>query len=132
VDGQNSILSVVGPLATSVPALRLVIKSLLSKSPWLHDPLVAEIPWRDEQEQFVFDLVKSGGDGKLSFGIMYSDGVVNVQPPVRRALDIVVKTAEKLGHTIVEWKPPSHERGLEIAVCPLLSLFYLSPFFPYP
>ncbi|TVY57764.1 Acetamidase, partial [Lachnellula suecica] len=115
MDGQNSILSVVGPLGTSVGALRLVIRGILSKQPWLHDPLVAEIPWRDEQEQAVVDLVESGKGGQLAFGVMRGDGVVNLQPPVRRAIDIVVKTVEKLGHKVIEWDPPSHERGLEIA-----------------
>ncbi|TVY34670.1 Acetamidase [Lachnellula occidentalis] len=114
MDGQNSILSVVGPLATSVGALKLVIDSVLSQEPWLHDPLVAEIPWRDEHEKAVFDIVKAGGGGRLTFGVMKADGAVSLHPPVRRAIDIVIKTAEKLGHTIVDWEPPSHERGLDL------------------
>jgi amidase len=116
MDGQNSILSVVGPIATSVGALRLVIKGILSQQPWLHDPLVAEIPWRDEQEQAVFDIVKSSDEGPLVFGIMRSDGMVGLQPPVARAIDIVEKTIEKLGHKIIKWEPPSHARCLEITV----------------
>jgi amidase len=115
MDGQNSMLSVVGPLATSVGALKLVIKALLTQEPWLHDPLVAEIPWRDEQEQAVLDIVNASGGGQLAFGVSKSDGIVNCQPPVRRAIDIVVKTAEKLGHKVFEWNPPSHKRCLEIA-----------------
>lgn len=115
MDGQNSILSVVGPLATSIGALRLVVKSILSVEPWLHDPFVVEIPWRDDQEKYVLDLVK-GKNGKLSFGIIYGDGAVTVQPPVKRALDIVVATIEKLGHKVVAWEPPSHKRGLDLAV----------------
>lgn len=102
MDGQNSILSVVGPLATSVGALKLVIKGILSKDPWLHDPLVAEIPWRDEHEQAVFDIAKAGSGGQLCFGIMRDDGIIHPQPPVKRAIDIVVKTIERLGHKVVE------------------------------
>jgi len=116
MEGQNSILSVVGPLATSVGALRLVIKGLLTQEPWLHDPLVNEIPWRDEQEQTILDIVSKSGGGHLAFGIMKTDGIVQPQPPVRRAIDIVVKTIEKLGHKVIEWKPPSHQRGLDLAV----------------
>jgi amidase len=115
-DGQNSVLSVVGPIATSVGALRLMMKSILSQEPWLHDPLVAEIPWRDAQEQAVLDLVKSSGDGQLSFGVMHLDGQIHPQPPVRRAIEIVVKTVEKLGHKVIEWKPPSHKRGVDLCV----------------
>jgi amidase len=116
MDGQNSILSVVGPIATSVGALRLVIKGILSQQPWLHDPLVAEIPWRAEQEQAVLDIVKASDGGQLAFGIMRSDGVVGLQPPVSRAIDIVEKTIEKLGHKLIKWEPPSHPRCLDIAV----------------
>lgn len=120
MDGQNSILSVVGPLATSVGALKLVIKGVLSQEPWLHDPLVAEIPWRDEQEKAVLDIVKAGGGGRLAFGYMKGDGAVNLHPPVRRAIDIVLKTAERLGHKIVDWEPPSHQKGLDLAVSHLI------------
>jgi amidase len=116
MDGQNSILSVVGPIATSVGALKLVIKGILSQQPWLHDPLVAEIPWRDEQEQAVLDIVKASDGGQLAFGIMRSDGMVGLQPPVARAIDIVEKTIEKLGHKLIKWEPPSHARCLDIAV----------------
>lgn len=115
MDGQNTILSVVGPLATSVGALKLVIKGILSQQPWLHDPLVVEIPWRDEHEQVVLDIARRHDGGQLCFAVFKDDEVVLCQPPVRRAIDIVAKTAAKLGHKVVEWKPPSHARGLEIA-----------------
>ncbi|MCJ1402542.1 Acetamidase [Xylographa trunciseda] len=130
MDGQNTVLSVVGPLSSTVGGLRLAVKSLLSQQPWLHDPLVHEIPWRDEQEKEIFDLVSSGtsGKGRLAFGIMESDGVITPHPPVQRAMKMVVKTLEKLGHKVnlpmiyldqcadsfikvVKWSPPSHKRG---------------------
>jgi amidase len=114
MDGMNSILSVVGPLATSVGALKLVTRCLLSKEPWLHDPLVCEIPWRDEQEKAVLDIVRASSGGKLVFGVLKNDGLVQPQPPVLRALDILTKTAEKLGHKVIEWKPPSHKRIIEV------------------
>jgi amidase len=43
LDGQNSILSVVGPLGTSVGGVKLIIESLLSTKPWLQDPMVRAI-----------------------------------------------------------------------------------------
>lgn len=96
MDGANSILSVVGPLATSPGALRLVFQALLSTNPWLHDPLVHEIPWRQEAE-----ILPS----KLSFAVMRHDGTCTVHPPVARAVDIAVKAIEKLGHQVIEWSP---------------------------
>lgn len=111
MDGQNSILSVVGPLAHSARSLRLVIKGLLSQQPWLHDPLVHEIPWREDQEKQMLDLLNTS---KLAFGIYKNDGIVTPHPPVQRALGIAVKTLEKMGHKVIEWKPPSHGRGNDI------------------
>ncbi|KAJ5040893.1 uncharacterized protein L3040_005452 [Drepanopeziza brunnea f. sp. 'multigermtubi'] len=116
MDGQNSILSVVGPLGTSVGALRLVMKAILSQKPWLYDPLVTEIPWRHEQEQAVLDIVKSSGGGQLVFGIMAEDRVVRPQPPVRRAIDIVTKLIENLGHKVMTWDPPDHSVAAELAL----------------
>lgn len=117
MDGQNSVLSVVGPLATSVPSLRLVMKALLAQEPWLHDPLVHELPWRYEQEKEILELTGAIGDaskaGKLSFGVLRTDGLVTPVPPIRRALDIVVKALQGLGHEVIEWTPPSHKVLIE-------------------
>ncbi|TEY70094.1 hypothetical protein BOTCAL_0111g00120 [Botryotinia calthae] len=112
--GQNTILSVVGPIATTARSLKLVMKSILSAQPWLHDPLVCEMPWRDEQEQMVFDAIKSNGGGQLAFGVFKCDRGVAPQPPVARAIDIVVNTVKRLGHKVIKWEPPSHQRGCAI------------------
>ncbi|KAL3421610.1 amidase [Phlyctema vagabunda] len=114
MDGQNTILSVVGPIATSLRSLQMLVKGILSTQPWLHDPLVAEIPWRDEHEQAVFDLAGSSEGKQLSFGILRTDGIVQPTPPMLRAMDITVKTIERLGHKTIDWEPPSHQRCLEI------------------
>ena len=97
MDGQNTVLSVVGPLSHSVASLRLLVKSLLSQEPWLHDPLCNEIPWRQDQEKQALDLISSS---KLAFGILKHDGTITPHPPVQRALDMVVETLKKLGHEV--------------------------------
>lgn len=117
MDGQNSVLSVVGPLATSVPSLRLVMKALLAQQPWLHDPYVHHLPWRFEQEREILELTGTIGDasktGKLSFGVFKTDGIVNPLPPVRRAVDTVVNALQALGHEIIEWQPPMQKDLLD-------------------
>lgn len=102
MDGQSSVLSVVGPLAHSVATLRLVVKSLLTLEPWLRDPLVDEKPWREDHEQQILDHIgaKQSQTPKLAFGIMRHDGMVNPQPPIQRALDIVENILKKLGHKV--------------------------------
>ena len=134
MDGQNSVLSVVGPMSHSVATLRLLIRALLSQEPWLHDPLVHEIPWRHENEQQMIDLTNGSvcTRGNLAFGILRHDGSITPQPPVRRAMQTVTDTLKKLGHKvllarrmwkslakvvqIIEWEPPSHRRGVDLCV----------------
>jgi len=107
MDGQNSMLSVVGPMAASVRSLRLLVKCILSQKPWLHDPLVLEIPWRHQDSL----------DGQpLTFGIMKHDGLITPHPPVTRAIDIVISAVQKMGHRVTDWSPPSHARGYALVV----------------
>jgi amidase len=114
MDGQNSVLSVVGPLGTTPAAVKLVVKSILSQNPHLHDPMVVPMPWRDAEEQEVYNLIKGvSGKGQLAFGYMKSDGIVSPQPPVIRAIDMTIAAVQKAGHKVIEWKPPSHEDILD-------------------
>ncbi|KAF2025582.1 amidase [Setomelanomma holmii] len=114
MDGQNSILSVVGPLATNAASLRLITQAFLDQKPWLVDPMVHEIPWRYEHENSINENIHDGRGmekrgGKLSFGVLKIDGVVNPMPPVRRAVETLVAALEKAGHEVIEWTPPSHK-----------------------
>lgn len=114
MDGQNSVLSVVGPLATTPDALKLIMQALLSTNPWFHDPLVHEIPWRSEAEVAISDPIKRFSK-PLSFGVMRNDGSCTPMPPVTRAVDIVVKAMEMLGHQVIDWNPtPTHKRLSDI------------------
>ncbi|KAL4752789.1 hypothetical protein BDW72DRAFT_170576 [Aspergillus terricola var. indicus] len=117
MDGQNTILSVIGPLASTARSLQLLFKAVLQQQPWLYDPLVLEIPWRSELEQETRALVEQSAKdpSKLAFAIMKHDGIVMPQPPIARALDIVERTLKRLGHKVIEWSPPSHSTGTELA-----------------
>lgn len=119
MDGQNSVLSVIGPIAPSVGGLRLAMKSILSAEPWKHDPIVLDIPWRHEIEQQVLKSISN--KDKLTFGILRHDGQAGVHPPVKRALEMVVTTLESLGHRVIEWNPPAHSRGIKLLVSLLIS-----------
>ncbi|KAL2865945.1 amidase signature domain-containing protein [Aspergillus lucknowensis] len=115
VDGEAAIPFVVGPMAHSAGDLVFCVRALLAVEPWRGDPLVLELPWRDE----VFESTKRIFRGlepaaRLAFGVMVSDGVVNPQPPVTRALGEVVQLLRALGHTVIEWKPPSHAEALKL------------------
>ncbi|KAL3454442.1 amidase signature domain-containing protein [Aspergillus insuetus] len=113
VDGEAAIPFVVGPMGHSVRDLVFLTKALLAVQPWRSDPGVLELPWRGD----VFETVRSrfrGNGARLAFGVMRSDGIVNPQPPVARALREVVQLLKSLGHSVIEWKPPPHADALTI------------------
>ena len=102
MDGQNSVLSVVGPISHSAASLKLLVQALLSQEPWLHDPLVHEIPWRHEDEQQTINLINGigHGPGNLAFGILEHDGQVTPHPPVQRAMKVIKETLRRLDHKV--------------------------------
>ncbi|KAL6908636.1 amidase [Trichoderma evansii] len=108
MDGQNSILSSVGPMATTAAGAKLLVQAILSQQPWLHDPLVVDMPWRDTLEAETKELTKVTSKGPLVFGVLKTDGVVNPQPPVARAISVLTAALTKAGHKVVEWTPPAN------------------------
>lgn len=119
MDGQNTILSVIGPLAPTARSLTLLFKAIISQQPWLYDPLTLELPWREDVVQETRSLIEqaSNSSSSLAFGIMHYDGVARIHPPIARGLKIVEQTLIRLGHSVIQWNPPSHSTALEIAVC---------------
>lgn len=103
-DGAPGILSVVGPLASTPAALKLVTKGLLSKEPWLHDPLVNPMPWRAQIEEDTLELARGK---KLAFAVFKHDGTCAVHPPMARAIAELTAKLEQQGHRVIEWKPPN-------------------------
>ena len=110
MDGQGSLLSVIGPMATSIRSLKLSMQSVLETQPWLHDPLCVQLPWDDSIHG------KSLEQDSLTFGILRHDGVVDLHPPVQRAIRLVEEAIKRNGYRTLEWTPPSHQRGYDLAV----------------
>lgn len=95
--GQKTILSVQGPLARSLDDVILYMKSVIDTSPWNADPELSPIPWRA-------DLLEAGAaQKKLKIGVIWSDGYVNLTPPVTRALEETVQKLKDKGHEVVDW-----------------------------
>lgn len=112
-DGAPGILSVVGPLATTPAGLKLATQAVLSREPWLHDPLVNPIPWRAN----IYEETSKLAQGKkLAFAVLKHDGGCAVHPPVARAVEELTKKLKDQGHKMIEWKPPSHVKLGEIAM----------------
>ncbi|KAF8799574.1 amidase signature enzyme [Phlegmacium glaucopus] len=103
--GQEGVAPVYSPMARTLEDLEFFWKAVVSMQPWKYDPSCLPIPWRS------VDLSQGK---KPKWGIIWDDGVVLPSPACRRALQTVVDTLRKHGHTVVEIHPPSPYEGLKI------------------
>lgn len=110
-DGMEQILTVIGPISTSLTGLELLMSTVLAARPWLHDPSLTPIPWRSTP------LLPP----KLKVAIMYHDGVVMPHPPVRRALrTLAAALAAAPDIELTTWTPYKHDYAWDL----IASLFY--------
>jgi Asp-tRNA(Asn)/Glu-tRNA(Gln) amidotransferase A subunit family amidase len=114
--GSDHILATIGPLSTSLEGVRLFVKTIIDGRPWLKEPSLVPIPWRD------VDRVKARK--KLRVGVIWDDGVVRPHPPILDALTRVVeKLKESDGVEVVDWECWKHDLAWEIIVCYCFSFF---------
>jgi len=104
LEGQDSLLSVMGPLSSSLGAVKLLMKSVASKRPWLKDPLAVMKPWNEEE----YRLVDHGEGKRLCFAILWHDEFILPHPPIFRALEQTKKALLAAGHQVIDWKPLKH------------------------
>jgi Asp-tRNA(Asn)/Glu-tRNA(Gln) amidotransferase A subunit family amidase len=51
--GQEQIVPVIGPLSTSLEGIKIFMKTLIDQKPWLYEPSLVPIPWRETNNQTV-------------------------------------------------------------------------------
>ncbi|KAK3349053.1 amidase signature domain-containing protein [Lasiosphaeria hispida] len=107
--GQLIMPTAVGIMGPSIDTLRRVLKSMVSTEPWLRDPYVVPLPWREGE-----DYRPDDNHLKPTFGFMANDGVVTPHPPVQRALKMVKLALQVAGYDVIDWNPPSNAESLEI------------------
>ena len=111
--GSGYIYGVIGPLSTSLSGVDLFMKSVIDSKPWLQDPTLVPLPWRGNQLK-----LSTTGHETLKIGVMWSDGVVEPHPPIKRALATLVEKLRRMqGVEVVEWKPYKHDLAWELIVC---------------
>ncbi|KAL6716404.1 hypothetical protein ACLMJK_005971 [Lecanora helva] len=109
--GQEQVVAVCGPLSTSLAGVRLCMKTVIDAKPWLNEPSLVPIPWRDQESR----LTKASGEKTLKVGVMRHDGVVRPHPPIVSALnDIAEKLSAVEGVEVVDWQPYKHDEAWEI------------------
>ncbi|KAH9850566.1 general amidase [Lenzites betulinus] len=108
MEGQESLLSVLGPMTHSVEAVRVFTKAIIDARPWRKDPLAVRKEWSARE----YALGDHGGvGGKMCFAIMWDNGIVKPHPPLVRAMALVKKALEAAGHTVIDWE---NHRSTEI------------------
>ncbi|KAI0361655.1 general amidase [Trametes cingulata] len=105
LEGQDSSPSSLGPISGSLNGIKTFMRAVISKETWLRDPLCVRKKWDEE----AYLLEEHGRGKKLCFGIMWDDGNVVPQPPVRRALEMTKKALEAAGHTVIDWQALKHQ-----------------------
>jgi len=103
--GADTVESVLGPLSTSLSGLKLFMKAIIDTQPWLHEPALIPMPWRDVQ----FPL-----DRPLRIGVLWHDGVVKPHPPITRALTQVTAKLLSVGIETVDFAPYLHDEAWAI------------------
>ncbi|KZT68822.1 amidase [Daedalea quercina L-15889] len=109
-EGQESISSVLGPMANNLSGVRVFTKAVIDAKPWRRDPLAVRKDWQWDE----YALAEHGGGGRMCFAIMWDNGVVKPHPPVRRAMELTKKALEAAGHTVIDWE---NHRHLELYEC---------------
>jgi amidase len=95
--GWPCIIPTLGPHTQSARDLTLFFKTVLEGKPWLRDSTALAIPWRNVPKKV-----------KLSIGVMLTDNIMPVHPPVARILAAAVEKLKAAGHEVkVITNPPS-------------------------
>ncbi|KAF2121621.1 acetamidase [Lophiotrema nucula] len=109
MEGQETIQSVVGPMATSAEAIELFTRTIVEAQPWMQDPGCVPISWNQTT------LESFSSSRKLRIGVFEWDGICLPQPPIRNALKTVTKALKAAGHEIVPWKIDT-KRAVELVL----------------
>lgn len=102
--GQESVLSVLGPHARSIGALKALMQGVLSQKPWLRDPFTPRKGW----DESGYALTEHGRGKELCFGILWDNGDIVPHPPITRGLEMTKKALLAAGHKVIDWKPWKH------------------------
>ncbi|KAK7059185.1 hypothetical protein VNI00_001812 [Paramarasmius palmivorus] len=105
LEGQDSVLSVLGPISNSIGGLKVFMKAVVDAQPWLKDPLAVRKRWSEEEYQ----LIEHGKGKQLCFAILWDDGITGPHPPITRGLEMTRSALVAAGHKVIDWVPLKHD-----------------------
>jgi amidase len=94
LEGQDSLVSVLGPMSNSLTGIEAFMKAVIDQKPWLNDPLALRKSWDDD----AYLLAEHGYGKKLCFAIMWDDGITVPHPPIVRGLELTKGALIAAGH----------------------------------
>ncbi|CZT16608.1 related to vitamin D3 hydroxylase-associated protein [Ramularia collo-cygni] len=97
--GEEQVVPVVGPLSASLEGIKLFMKTLIDQKPWLYEPSLIPMPWKDTS---ISSLLRRGHQGqpRLRIGVLANDGIVKPHPPIVRGIQTMVDKLK--GHPDIE------------------------------
>jgi hypothetical protein len=103
--GKETILSTPGPMTVERDALELFMKVAVAAEPWRIDPSITAKAWTP------YRFTKP-----LKIAVQWWDGIVQLHPPMRRALEEVVAACKKAGFEVFDWNCESlgHDEAWDI------------------
>ena len=90
-------------MSTSIGGLELVFRSSLATEPWLRDPAVVPIPFRQQvMDSYLSRAARDGtaSDKPLKLGILTTNRMVRPHPPISRGIRMVADAVQKAGHKV--------------------------------
>lgn len=93
-EGQQSLPSTLGPMASSLSAVKRFTKTIIDAKPWNKDPLVVRKPWSSQE----YELEDHGHGVAMCFAIMWDNEVIKPHPPLVRAMKLAKAALEHAGH----------------------------------
>jgi amidase len=78
--GQNTHRCTVGFLSTSLDGSELILRAVLSTKPWLRDPAVVPIPFRQDVYDEYISCDRTS-ERTLKLGVFWTNGIIEPHPP---------------------------------------------------
>lgn len=104
---HEQVVTVIGPLSTSLEGMELFMRTIISAKPWLKEPSLIPFHWRQNEDYLGRT---ASGARKLKIGVLHDDGIVRPHPPVLRAIqELESRLRGTDGIELVEWRPYRHD-----------------------
>lgn len=101
MQNQTIMCSVIGPMCCELSDLKMLTKLVIDSQPWMKDPKVPPIPWREQLHR-----------KHAVFGVLENYDFIKPHPPILRAISMVKEALAKAGHKYVPWTLPVTKEDL--------------------